>query len=220
MSIIFLFVDLIVLFFVVRYTTKELFLFLLKFTGHKKFAYSVITFFFFPGTILHELAHFIAATILFLRVREIRVFPEFKDNYIRLGSVLYEKKDFVRGILVGIAPVFAGFIFFFAIFYLQLFPSKNMFINIFIIYLIFCVASTMFSSRQDLVDMVYIIPLLLIIWFCIYIFGIDINFFSLYKNIPVKLLEVFDKMNLYLLLAVFINLTLVILLKLISIFKK
>lgn len=214
MNLIFFLLDLIILFFVVRLTTKELFIFLWKITNNKKFSYSIITLIFFPGTIVHELSHFLIATTLFLRVREINLFPEFKKNNILLGSVFYEKKDFVRGILVGIAPVIVGFIFLFSIFYFRIFPGDNIYLNALIIYLIFSISSTMFSSRQDLVDLIYIIPLCLIIWFIVYIF--NINVVSLSNGILIKLSDFIIKVNFYLLISILINFSFLIILKVIN----
>lgn len=214
MSLIFFLLDLIILFFVVRLTTKELFIFLWKITNNKKVSYSIITAIFFPGTLLHEISHFLMAIILRLKVTEISIFPEFKKNNILLGSVQYEKKDFLRGILVGIAPIIIGFVFFFLLFFFRLFPAENIYMNIFIIYLIFSVSSTMFSSRQDLVDLIYVIPLCLIIWFIVYIF--NINIVSLSKDILLKLSDFIIKVNFYLLISILINFSLLIILKLIK----
>lgn len=209
MALVLLPVELILLFFITKQTTKDIFLLLTKLTHNKKLTYSVITLIYFPGTIIHELAHFFMATICFLKVTEVRIFPEFKNNYIRLGSVIYEKKDFVRGILVGAAPIIVGLIFFITISTLKLFPSENIYLNLIFGYLIFVMASTMFSSKQDLVDLVYIIPLILIIWFVIYIFNINLSFLWKYISI-VNSISALNDLNLYLLISIIINLCLVI----------
>lgn len=114
------------------------------------------------------------AIVLLLKVRSFTVFPEWEDNSIKLGSVVYEKKDFVRGILVGIAPILIGLILFWIISIVHPFSQESILLKILMVYVIFVLSSTMFSSKQDLIDMVYLIPLILIIVAIVYIFQIDI----------------------------------------------
>lgn len=165
-------IQLIALFFVSRQTIKELFIFFRRFLPDKV-VFTIITIFFLPGTILHELAHFVMAIMLMLRVREVSVLPEFEKDYIKLGKVIYEKKDIVRGILVGIAPIVAGLAVFWIFSVWKLFPTPNIFLTVFLGYFIFVVSTTMFSSKQDLVDLIYIIPLGIIIAGILYILNIN-----------------------------------------------
>src|SRR4051812_13086785 len=109
--LLFFVIQLIGLYFVSRQTIKELFIFLRKFLPNGA-AFTIITILFLPGTALHEMAHFITALILFLHVREISILPEFQKDQIKLGKVIYEKKDIFRGILVGVAPIFFGLLIF------------------------------------------------------------------------------------------------------------
>jgi hypothetical protein len=176
----------------------------------------LITFIFLPGTIIHELAHYIMAVILFLHVREISVFPEFERNYIKLGKVVYEKADFVRGILVGIAPIFAGLFIFWLLSVWNVFPNPNMYLSIVLGYLIFVISSSMFSSKQDLVDVVYIIPVLIIMAAIIYIF--NINIVALLDNAPFMegVADFIHKLNVYFLLSFVIHAAIIIVLKVIN----
>ena len=63
-----------------------------------------------PGTIVHELSHWVVAEVLQVRTGEIVIFPETSDGKEdqRLGSVATEQTDPVRGFLIGIAPFFTG----------------------------------------------------------------------------------------------------------------
>lgn len=177
----FLFViQIVLIFFISRVSTNEMFYTLRIFFKNEKFILSLVSIFYLPGTIIHEFAHFIAASMLFLKVKSLTIFPRFLDNYIKLGSVVYEKKDVIRGILVGIAPIFAGLFCFFIIDASKIFPSNNLLLNIFIVYFIFTVSSTMFSSKQDLVDLIFVIPLIIIVVGVIYIFNIKLD--DLFKN--------------------------------------
>lgn len=202
-----------ILFFLSRQTSNELFRFFRIFIKDEKTIFVIITLIFLPGTIVHELAHFFAATILFMKVRDLKIFPEFYDNEIKLGHVLYEKKDFIRGILVGIAPIFAGLLFFWFMAYFKLFPHKNIFLSIFFLYLIFAVSSTMFSSKQDLVDIIYILPVLVILAGIIFIFNLRIDVMIQNKTLSEGITQIMSKINLYLFLSLGVNIVIIMSLK-------
>ena len=204
---------LIILFFLSRHTTNQLFYFLRHFFTHDKTVFNIIAFIFFPGTVLHELAHFFAAIILFLRVRDLKVFPEWKDDYLKLGHVLYERKDFFRGFLVGIAPIFAGLLFFLLIFVWKLFPNQNLLINLLLIYLIFTVSSTMFSSKQDLKDLVYIPPLLVLLYGIIYVFDIKLELIFRNNALLQTLISFITQINFFLVLSLTIHVGTVVLIR-------
>jgi hypothetical protein len=65
---------------------------------------------FLPGTIIHELSHWIVAEILQVRTGEITIFPDDDENSNtqKLGSVATEKTDPFRGFLIGLAPFISG----------------------------------------------------------------------------------------------------------------
>lgn len=210
----------ILLFFLSRQTTKELFYSLRIFIKNEKMVFSFVSLVYFPGTILHEMAHFFLAMVLMLKVREVKVFPEWEKNYIKLGSVVYEKKDFLRGIVVGIAPFFIGLFFFWTLAYFKIFPHQNFIINLVLGYLIFTISSTMFSSKQDLKDLIYILPLLIVILGIIFIFNIKLNFVLENRNLINVLASIINKINYYLFFSLMINSILVILLRLFKSFKK
>lgn len=65
---------------------------------------------FLPGTIIHELSHWIVAEILQVRTGEITIFPDLTDKgeSRRLGSVATEHSDPFRGFLIGLAPFISG----------------------------------------------------------------------------------------------------------------
>jgi hypothetical protein len=68
------------------------------------------TLFFLPGTIIHELSHWIVAEVLQVKTGAITIFPD--DNELegrqRLGSVATESTDPLRGFLIGVAPFLSG----------------------------------------------------------------------------------------------------------------
>lgn len=59
-----------------------------------------------PGTIIHELSHWIVAELLLVRTGKITIFPEES----RLGSISTAKSDPFRGFLIGLAPFITGLI--------------------------------------------------------------------------------------------------------------
>jgi hypothetical protein len=202
-----------------RYTINEFFYFFQLFFRQEKAVFSFISLIFLPGTIIHELAHYLMATILMLKVREVKILPELQDNYIRLGSVSYEKKDVFRSIIVGLAPLFIILVFFGVIARFGIFPSTSIIINILLAYVIFSVSSSMFSSAKDLQDLVFVIPLLIIIAGIIYVSGIKVEILLSSKAADI-LTSFISSVNSYLLLSVIINISLIFILKSIRVIIK
>jgi len=194
------------LFFVSHSTTNELFYLLRIFFKSEKTVFGLISLIYLPGTIMHEMSHFLMATVLLIRVREVKILPEFEKNYIKLGKVLYEKKDFVRGVLIGIAPLVIGLVFLWWLALIQIFPSSYWYVNLLLGYLIFSVSSTMFSSAQDLVDLIYIFPLLLLIGLIIYIFNIRVDLLFNNNNLIKGINQMLSIINMYLFLSLSLNL--------------
>ncbi len=148
----------------------------------KRAAHLFVYILFLPGIVVHELAHFFVASLLLLKVREVSILPEFRSRSIKLGKVVYERRDFLRGFLVGVAPFFFGLFILFLISYLELFPSDSLFQNLFFGYLIFTISAFMFSSKQDLKDFSYLVPFLVFAFVLAKLFEVDI----------VKVLSVFS----------------------------
>lgn len=215
--------QLVALFFISRKTTTLFFYFLRRVSHSAKVNFSLIALFYLPGTIVHEMSHFFAALVLFLRVRDVSIFPTFQKNYIKLGSVTYERKDFVRGFLVGIAPLGGGMMVLYSIGLFHLFPSSYVLLNALMIYFIFTVSSTMFSSSQDLVDFLYMMPFLIIGALLIYMFhtypdliGIDMT--RIAKNTPIinHIFSFMKLMNIYLLFSLIINISVILFMTIIT----
>lgn len=172
LSILFL-IELVALYFISRISLDKLFRLLHSILPHKNFVYTIIACIYFPGTVIHELSHVIAALILFLPIYDIHIFPVWKGNHLILGRVYYEKKDVIRSILVGIAPIIVGILLFWWLYSSQILSNSNTTIQVFLIYFIFVLSSSMFSSKQDLIDIVYIIPVLLIVSAVMYVLRFD-----------------------------------------------
>lgn len=72
------------------------------------FIYSLV---FLPGTILHELSHWIVAEILQVPTGRIRILPTLEaegEGEEKLGYVMTARTGIVKGFLIGFAPMFTG----------------------------------------------------------------------------------------------------------------
>ena len=65
-------------------------------------------FFVFPGVVLHELSHWLAARLLGVGTGQVRVSPIRQGQHITLGSVEVQRTDPLRDSLVGLAPFLSG----------------------------------------------------------------------------------------------------------------
>ncbi len=149
--IIFIF-SIIFLYILSRIFIQRLFIFLYRFTRSREKAALFLGLIFLPGTFIHEIAHFITALFLLVPVGDLNLIPEIQEDGIKLGSVGVGRTDFIRGSLIGLAPILVGGGIFFAAISFTL--SHNNLSNPWIvgtlIYLIFQITHTMFSSRRDL----------------------------------------------------------------------
>lgn len=202
--------QIIVIYIISKLTIKELFLFLRKFFQTDYPVFLLVSFIFLPGTIIHETAHFITALFLILPVKSMTIFPKWDSNEIKLGEVTFIKKDFLRTILVGIAPVFFGIGILFSLFYFNIYPANNIGLNIVYSYLIFSISANMFSSKQDLKDLVLIVPVILLLIVIFYVFDIKINMSSI--NV------IMNKVNLYIFFVLIIDIFLFGFIKLLNYF--
>jgi len=202
----------VIIYIITRLIIKELFLLLRKFFKSDFLTFALISLLFLPGTIIHESAHFITALFLILPVKSMTVFPKWDENEIKLGEVLFVKKDFLRAILVGIAPIFFGIGILFSLFYFKIYPTGNIWLNILYSYLIFSISANMFSSKQDLKDLLLIVPVVIISIIIFYVFDVKIDIRSINA--------IMNKINLYILFVLIINITLFSFTKLLNRFIK
>ena len=84
---------------------QELFFLL---TDHKTAAVYLFQILLLPGVALHEFSHYLAARLLRVRVRKLSLRPEMRGQRIQMGAVVMDRPDFVRGLLIGLAPLISG----------------------------------------------------------------------------------------------------------------
>ena len=95
--------------FVQRWFHRELQQLIYSITHSKQSVAVVFSVLFFPGVLLHEGSHFLAAKLLGVRTGRFSLKPSLQSNgSLRMGFVEVEKVDFIRNALIGAAPLFVG----------------------------------------------------------------------------------------------------------------
>jgi hypothetical protein len=61
-----------------------------------------------PGVALHEFSHYLAASLLGVRVHSLSLRPDVRGQKIQMGAVVMDKPDFIRGLIIGLAPLVMG----------------------------------------------------------------------------------------------------------------
>lgn len=212
------FSELFVLFLLSNSLTRHISSFLFHVTKSKRITIVSMAFLFFPGTLIHELSHYLAAKLLFVPTYTIEFFPKLYGETLKLGSVSIAKSDFLRQLLIGMAPFFVGTILLLGtLFYAaqqQLF--KNIFFIILIGYIVFEIGNTMFSSKKDMEGAIELLLTLSIILSGLYVSGInfpiDIKIF--FENRILQ--QAFEKGSIFLLAPLSINIILISCLKVIK----
>jgi hypothetical protein len=189
-----------VIFVTTRSVTNKLFIIFHRRTRSEFASSWLLGLVYLPGTLLHELSHFLTAIALLLPVGELSLLPEIKKldehgkYYVKLGHVTFGHKDYLRTSLVGIAPLIVGLAFFYSIFAFNVFPSENIFINILGAYVLFAVSSSMFSSKKDMEGTLIFIPLAILI--ISLMIGFRVNIFELMLSPQLQTLML--RLNIYL----------------------
>jgi VIT1/CCC1 family predicted Fe2+/Mn2+ transporter len=188
--VILFFLELLFLFFISQKTTQSIAYTFYKITRNQKITIVFFAFLFLPGTIIHELSHAIAASILGVRVGKMDLMPEYIQGGLRLGSVQVGKTDIIRNFFIGIAPFISGTILLLIIIYLVLSFSLIASFGIIILslYSVFAIANTMFSSKKDMEGAIEFFILVTVFLLVFYILGlrfdaINWNFLSLFNHL-------------------------------------
>lgn len=162
--------ELLLLFFLSRSLTQSLSQLFFFITKSRKAVVNLLSFIFLPGVIIHELSHLIMASILFVPTGEIEFTPQLRDGKaIKMGSVAIGKADPFRRALIGVAPILAGVsIIAGALFY---FTSSTSFSVIILLYVLFQITNTMFSSSKDVEGTVELLLVIIILLIALYFIG-------------------------------------------------
>jgi len=151
-------------------------------TGSNKLGIVIYDLLFFPGILIHELAHFFAANFLGVRTGSIEIFPKEIHGEVKLGSVQVGRSDPLRGALIGTSPLVIGTMLLVVLLKLRftfLFTdsltaavaglSKGIhWPDALALYLLFAVSNTMVLSRSDRKELVpaavFVLSLSIIAW--------------------------------------------------------
>ena len=151
-------IELIILFLTSRFIFKAIFSLSLSIFKSPNIAIIPIFILFLPGVIIHELAHFLAAELLFVKAHDLEVAPYLKNGTLQMGSVKISETDIVRRMLIGIAPILLGSgVMLIALFYFVENVRLDLFFSSFaeigkiaaIAWVVFFITNTMFSSKKD-----------------------------------------------------------------------
>lgn len=212
MEILALFIlELFVLFLFSRILQRNLSLFIFQITKSMKWTISILAFIFLPGTFIHELAHFLMARIVLVPVGKMEFLPKQDGERVKLGSVMIGRCDPFRRLLIGVAPFLVGT----TLIILTLFIAEKEslwgvnYAIIIILYILFEIGNSMFSSKKDLEGAVAVVLLVLITIVALYLLGVRVNTTFLQKALNDQTLHIFYQGAIYLLLPLGLDLGLI-----------
>lgn len=148
------------------------------FIRSQKVAIFILCIIFFPGTLVHEMAHLLMAGMLLVPVGGINLIPKIEEGGVKLGHVAIAKTDPIRRALIGFAPIFAGLailsgMIFYAysqFFHYSIYPIWLVTI---LIYLSLVIGNTMFSSKKDMEGSLGIFAVLIGLIGALYLLGFN-----------------------------------------------
>ncbi|HAI22665.1 MAG: hypothetical protein UV37_C0008G0004 [Candidatus Collierbacteria bacterium GW2011_GWA1_42_60] len=138
---------------------------------------------FLPGTLIHEISHFLVAALTGARTGKIEIFPEYledkldeKSTHVALGSVQTQKLNPIQGFLVGIAPFISGMalLIWFASLFQTSFTAKDIWLLLLEGYLFFTVANSFFPSWSDIKQALPFVIISLVVTLLAWYFGFQI----------------------------------------------
>ena len=197
--------ELLILFLLSRFLIAALGRFLFRITSSRRATVNILALIFLPGTIIHELAHLLVAGMMFVPVGRIEILPQIDGDEVRLGSAEIGQTDMLRRMVIGLAPIIVGLLVMVGTLWLSygnLSKETPVWQVLVVLYVIFQVGNSMFSSKKDMEGAVVLIAALLVILTAIsvatYLTGLWPFFTDL--NLPqVPLKGFFEKADLLLL---------------------
>lgn len=159
-----LLLELLALYILSRRVTQAVYTLLLLIFRTRTIAVPILLVLEFPGTVIHELAHLFTAGILGVRTGKLQLEPEnIREEHIKAGSVAIAETDPFRKYAIGLAPTIWGIIILVALAYFippvwnsvlhsqkPLFYTVSTYYVLLIVYCLFAISNTMFSSPTDL----------------------------------------------------------------------
>ena len=210
LQLILFFLLIILIYLIVKKSVKYFFQFVFQISRRKHLSVWIIALTFLPGTIVHELSHFLMATILRVPTGSMTIFPTFEKNgEVKAGRLMVGHAYPFRLSLIGLAPMFAGIacVWLAGIFLIgdvsMLLKSENFIFKIMGFIALFQITSGMFSSKRDLKSFVMVLPILLLLLLAGHLSGLSIEANQRFIDSVSSYLA---KLNIYLSIAAAIDL--------------
>jgi hypothetical protein len=203
--------EIVVLYFFSKKFTRKFSNLFYRLTKSKKWTVWITSILFLPGTLLHELSHFLVALFLLIPVGEISFTPEFNEDEVQLGSVEIGKTDFIRRFFVGASPLIFGLgTLFGSLYWLVNLDTISILPIVITSYISFAVGNTLFSSRKDLEGAWKLLIVLVGLFAALYLLGVrfQISSQSFLSNEFIRLVKIG---NIFLLVPISIDLLLIFL---------
>ena len=145
------FVEVIILFLFSQSLTKALSAWFYYLFKSQTIVIQLLSILFLPGVIVHELSHLLTASMLFVPTGDIEFLPEIRGDEVKMGSVSIAHTDPFRRFLIGVAPLLVGLSILFLLFWYFL-PGLSLLSwqTGILLYAVFEISNTMFSSRKDM----------------------------------------------------------------------
>ncbi len=175
---------------------------------------------FLPGTVIHEISHFLLAAATGARTGKIEIFPEFlekeladENGGVRLGSVQVSRLNPIQGFLVGMAPFFSGLalLVWLASLIQTDFQTEKIWSLVAETYFFFVIANSFFPSWSDVKQTLPLIFISAIIGLLICFLGLQIQINS---NSP--LWSLLDTLGNALLISITVNFFILLILLLVN----
>lgn len=173
--------------------------------------------------VLRKMKILISAGMMGVHVGEIDVLPSMENDGVRLGMVKVGQTDIFRQSIISIAPIILGLGTIFILFWLLqtgILTLNAFWQKILILYIIFSIANTMFSSKKDMEEATgFFVAILLISILCVGIL-LYTGFISLTSLIGMfdseQLINFFQTMDLFLLILIGIDFFVLVFAKLLN----
>jgi hypothetical protein len=210
------FIELLLLFILSRNLTRILSVFVFRISKSKQVTITAIAVLFFPGTLIHELAHALFAGLLGVRVGAMEFLPKIDGEHVKLGSVQVAHTDPLRRFLIGAAPfilgttILMGLLFYFV----QNTLYNNYLFVVLVGYAVFEIGNTMFSSRKDMEGALELFTTIIVIIIVLYFLGIRLPSFnpnSIFGQPQIQ--ELFFRGSIFLLIPLIIDTIIILLFK-------
>lgn len=162
--------------------------------GNPKAGIYLYSLFFLPGTILHELSHWLVAEILQVPTGKFEVLPDLtasSQGEERLGYVMTARTGPFRGFLIGFAPLFTGISLLIILGYVlnNLWGTAPWWQIVLVIYGLIVISNSMLVSSADRRNwpLIAIIAILIISIFWYLGLSFSPNLSTLFSNILVRI---------------------------------